>query len=46
MICIIGQDDLFEEEHKQMNNLIDEILYSNEYPVEIKSLISVRMWWL
>lgn len=46
IICVIGTDDLFEEEHAKMNNLIDEILYSTEFPVETKSLISVRMWWL
>ena len=46
MICVIGIDDLFEEEHELMNYLKKEIIHSTEYPVEVKSLISVRMWWL
>ena len=45
-ICVIGNDSLFEEEHELMNKLKKEIIYSTEYPVEVKSLISVRMWWL
>lgn len=45
-ICVIGDDSLFEEEYELMNKLKKEIIYSTEYPVEVKSLISVRMWWL
>ena len=46
IICVIGDDSSFEEEHALMNALNDELLYSTEYPVEVKSLIFVRMWWL
>lgn len=45
-ICVIGNDSLFEEEHELMNKLKKEIICSTEFPVEVKSLISVRMWWL
>ena len=45
-ICVIGNDSMFEDEHELMNELKKEIIYSTEYPVEVKSLISVRMWWL
>ena len=45
-ICVIGNNSLFEEEHELMNSLNDKLLYSNEYPVSVKSLISIRMWWL
>jgi hypothetical protein len=44
-ICVIGNDSLFEEEHALMNRLKKEIIYSTDYPVEVKSLISVRLWW-
>lgn len=43
-ICVIGQDSLFEEEYKKMNELEDEILNLTEFPVQVKSLISVRLW--
>lgn len=46
MICVIGKENKFEEEHDKMNALTDDILYSTEYPLEVKNLISVRMWWL
>ena len=45
-ICVIGNDSSFEDEHELMNNLNDELLHSTEFPVEVKSLLSVRMWWL
>ena len=45
-ICVIGNDSLFEQEHELMNKINDEILNSIEYPIEVKNLISVRMWWL
>ncbi len=43
MICVIGKKNKFEEEHNKMNALTDDILYSTEYPLEVKNLISVRM---
>lgn len=45
-ICVIGNDSLFEEEHALMNALNEDLLYSTEFPVEVKNLISVRLWWL
>jgi len=45
-ICVIGNDSLFEEEYQQMNELEKRILNLTEFPVQVKSLISVRMWWL
>jgi len=43
-ICVIGHDSLFEEEYRKMNELEDEILNLTEFPVQVKSLISVRLW--
>lgn len=44
-ICVIGNDSLFETEREMMNDLNDKLLHMN-YPTYVKSLISVRLWWL
>lgn len=46
VICVVGNDSSFKEDHELMNGLIDEILSSTDFPVEVKSMISVRMWWM
>ena len=46
MVCVIGNDSLFEREHELMNRLNDEILHLDEFPVKVKSSLSVRLWWL
>lgn len=46
MICVIGQDSLFEEERELMKSLNNDILYLNEFPINVKNLISVRLWWI
>ena len=46
VICVIGNDSSFEEEHDLMNRLNSEILHLDEFSVEVKSSVAVRMWWL
>lgn len=46
LICVIGNDSLFEKERELMNQLNEELLCSTEFSVKVKSLISVRLWWL
>jgi hypothetical protein len=46
LICVIGNDSAFEKERELMNRLNEELLYSSEFSVHVKSLISVRLWWL
>ena len=46
LICVIGNDSAFEKERRLMNQLNEELLYSTEFSVHVKSLISVRLWWL
>lgn len=46
IICVIGNNSLFEKERELMNQLNDELLYSTDFTTDVKSLISVRLWWL
>jgi hypothetical protein len=46
LICVIGNDSAFEKERRLMNELNEELLYLTEFSVHVKSLISVRLWWL
>lgn len=46
LICVIGKNSLFEQEREIMNQLNDELLYLTDFSTDIKSLISVRLWWL
>ena len=46
IICVIGNNSLFEKEREMMNRLNDELLYLTDFSIDVKSLISVRLWWL
>ena len=46
LICVIGKNSLFEKERELMNQLNDKLLYLTDFSTDVKSLISVRLWWL